>query len=85
MKTTIHIEIDVETRKAEFGYWIQDGEDGEFIPINSEMDFQNAAEHLRCSRELLDMMVLLHASALDAVTVDLMDIWRRLDKIEQEA
>jgi len=84
VKTNVKTTIESQTRQLEFGYWMQEGEEGEFIPLQNEQSYRIAAEHLGCSRELLDMMSLLHDFMLDAIIADLVDIWKRLDRMQQD-
>ena len=84
MKTRVQTTVESETRKVEFGYWVQEDDEGEFFPLQNENDYRQAVGYLGCSTELLDMMSVLHDSVLDAIGVDLVDIWERLDKMEQD-
>lgn len=86
MKTEVWTTVRMFLDNVEFGYWYQPGEDddGEFIPLRSYTDYLKAAKHLGCTMELLDTMTILHDSLLDALKADLGDIWKRLDRIEEE-
>lgn len=86
MKTVRTIEVVSELDDLQFGYWRPIGDDGgEFVPIQSVEDFENAAAGLGCSVELLDMVSLLHDSLISTIKADLVSIWQRLDLLSDNA
>ena len=87
MRTQTTVKVESATQDLEFGIWsTEDGEDGEFVSLHG-MDADEAArmaEKLGCSMALIDALVMFAETITDLVGNDLVDIWKRLDKIEQK-
>lgn len=71
-----------------FGYWEPLGDnDGQVIYLKDDSkpeDIQKAAEYLGVSPKLIDALMMFSGDIRDDLRVDLVDIWKRLDKVEQK-
>lgn len=61
-----------------FGYW--DEENEQFVPVETQNDISRAAGLLGITVEMMKALVLFASLVRDAVSSDLIDIWKRLDK-----
>ena len=84
MKTQVMVKVTSSVQDLEFGIWDTEGD--EFISLHG-MDTDETtrmAERLGCSTALIDALVMFTEAISDLVGIDLVDIWKRLDKLEQK-
>ncbi len=81
MKTITQIQTEISGLR--FGFWDEKAE--EFIPLKSgnASSHKTAAQHLGCSKEMIEALDILVDSLRDTLTQDLSDIWKRLDDIDK--
>lgn len=87
MKTQVAISYQTNLDDLCFGYWEPVGDfDGKVTYLKEETPeaVEKAAKYLECSPKLVDALVMLASDVQEKVRNDMIDIWRRLDKIEQE-
>ena len=80
MKTKTTVRITANVDEIAFGYW--DEGKGEWIEPQSTDEVLVAAERLGCSTDLIVAITMFVESAVDAISADLRDIWKRLDAID---
>lgn len=84
MRTEIKKAIITHTQGLKFGYWDERRE--EFIPINlalDDLEKEKVAKVLKTSTELLEALITTFGDYTDTITVDLLDIWQRLDVLDE--
>jgi len=81
MKTVITERIDTYTDQLRFGYWDEEGE--EFVPL-TEQNAEGLAMELGCTVEMIEALRAFTVFIVDAVSTDLRNIWKRLDKLEEQ-
>ena len=79
MKTVTETKIKAHLDELEFGFWDKGAE--EFIPITIH-DYSKAAQHFKCSEELVQSIFIFADFLRDYLKEDLTDIWKRLNEIE---
>ena len=79
MRTVTRVESNIED--LSFGYWVPDetGEDGDWVTVTTPSEVIAAAEFLGCSERLVDALVQLAEAIKEALSVDLADIWNKLE------
>ena len=79
MKTVTTVKVKAETDHLQFGYWDMNSES--FVPISgmTQTELDEAAKLCGCTPILLDALVIFADSIREAVTADLVDIWKRAE------
>lgn len=81
MKTVITKTIDANIQSLTFGYW--DNETEEFVPVDESTKIEVVAAYLGCTKELVYALWTFAEGIRDLLVDDLVDIWQRLDRIEE--
>lgn len=90
MKTYVTTNYDTHLDDLRFGYWEypenEQIEDGRYVRLDDgakPADTQKAAKYLEVSPKMIDALVMFAGDVQEKVRADMIDIWQRLDKIEQ--
>lgn len=83
MKTKVTTKIETAIEDWQFGWW--NSEEEAFVPlVDTEEGKREAAAAINVPEKLIEALLISMEDLQDLIRSDLMDIWIRIDNIEQQ-